>query len=101
MQGIEVVNWNEYYPEAIDWCLEKFNAGWKFGYAYAGKYLFKRTGITTQTNDFGFSKSTNPEDIKEALVQRKTASMVRKYFNWRTEIFKRNIPSFCPSKIDN
>lgn len=74
MQGIEVVNWNEYYPEAIDWCLEKnlTLVGNSDMHMPVNTYLSEQE-LQHRPMTLVFSKSTNPEDIKEALVQRKTA----------------------------
>ena len=74
MQGIEVVNWNEYYPEAIDWCMEKNLTllGNSDVHMPIKNYLSEQN-LVRRPITLVFTNSKKEEDIKEALLNRRTA----------------------------
>ena len=71
MHGIEVVNGDEYYPEAQRWCLEKKLT--MFGNTDIHAPIPPFAAGKHRTMTLVFARSTTPEAINEALKERRTA----------------------------
>jgi len=96
MQGIEVVNWNEYYPEAIDWCFEKdlTLVGNSDVHMPMATYL-KEQNLVRRPITLVFAKSKREEDIHKALLEKRTALWFKDILigkkEFLDEIFKNSI----------
>ena len=74
MMGIEVVNGNEYFPEAHQWCLEKkltMLGNSDVHDPIQAQYNFAAGGHRTMT--LVFAREASAQGIKEALQERRTA----------------------------
>ena len=69
MQGIEVVNGTEYYPEAQRWCMEKKLT--MLGNTDVHDPLTPKEG-EHRTMTLVFASARTPEAIREALIERRT-----------------------------
>jgi len=73
-QGIEVVNGDEYYPEALEWCMEKNLTilGNTDMHGSSASYL-EQIGQPNRPMTLVFAKEKSVEGIREALINRRTA----------------------------
>lgn len=86
LKGIEVVNWDEYYPEAFDWALEK-NLTF-FGNSDTHTRIdFKFEPLKSQHRPYTlvFVRERNLKGIREAFENRRTLIYHRQYIMGREE----------------
>jgi hypothetical protein len=89
LHGIEVVNWDEYYPEAFDWALEKKLT--LFGNSDIHTRIdFKFETLKGQHRPYTlvFVRETTLEGVREALEGRRTLIYDRDFIMGREEWLK-------------
>lgn len=101
IEGIEVVNSIEYYPQALEWCLEKNLA--IIGNSDIHNPIEFDYGKIRRPITLVFAKERSSEDIKDAILNRRTAVLYdgkvygeEKYLN---PLFKESI-SFATKDIN-
>jgi len=93
MNGIEIANFNEYYPEAHQWALDKNLT--IIGNSDAHLSIDNYTDIYHRTSTFVFAHERTAESIHEALNERRTAVYFQNYIIgeeiYLKEIFEKSV----------
>ena len=101
MQGIEVVNGTEYYPEAQRWCMEKKLT--MLGNTDVHDPLTPKEG-EHRTMTLVFASARTPEAIREALIERRTVVYLNDKLigeeKYLKEIFHQSIEIVNTEKTD-
>lgn len=103
LKGIEIVNHQEYYPEAFAWCLEKKLAILGNSDAHSPiDYEFGTEPGRLRPITLVFARERKAQSIKEAILERRTAVLRGKELfgeeQWLKQIFEKSI-SFSASSV--
>jgi 3',5'-nucleoside bisphosphate phosphatase len=74
LKGIEVANWDTWYPEAFRWCLDYGLTMLSNSDIHQTEEIYEKiTNVTRRPVTLVFARERNAESIREALVEARTA----------------------------
>jgi len=97
IKGIEVANWNEWYPEAFQWCLDHNLTMLSNSDVHQTEEIYeKSTDRTTRPVTLVFAKERTAESIREALDNARTVV----WFDDKVIGRKEYVEPLCQGSID-